>query len=321
MGWRDLLQSENETVTLPWTGGRSLHLAQQYWKLEGPMPPEYGWYRFSVRNRTSRLVEPIETVESDVELLRFDRTVGFLIGDRIIPDSARVEPDHTKLAASCSYPVALVEPGLDRFARIEVGKICESGGWIYRSLAMPLGMEDQVQSALFDEKDSIDDIPNVPPALDVAFRLERWRRQEAERRRLELERIRREEEDRRVQEAARQARLEQVRESIGDGQLRRELAKTDFESAARAALRVSGAQYLDHRAHVRRNEYVVQFRFQNRRFECVCDGTLKIIDSGICLTDERTGEKGDTRFTLESLPGVIAEAIRSHRLVVFRHVD
>jgi hypothetical protein len=31
--------------------------------------------------------------------------------------------------------------------------------------------------------------------------------------------------------------------------------------------------------------------------------------------------KGDTRFTLESLPTVVGEAIRTGKLVVYRHVD
>jgi hypothetical protein len=65
----------------------------------------------------------------------------------------------------------------------------------------------------------------------------------------------------------------------------------------------------------------VQFRFARRRFECVVHrATLRVIDSGICLVDHATEESGDDRFTLESLVGVIDEAIRTGRLVVFRHV-
>jgi hypothetical protein len=46
--------------------------------------------------------------------------------------------------------------------------------------------------------------------------------------------------------------------------------------------------------------------------------TLRIIDSGICLIDHATDERGDTYFTLESLPAVIAQAIREGHLVIFR---
>jgi hypothetical protein len=66
---------------------------------------------------------------------------------------------------------------------------------------------------------------------------------------------------------------------------------------------------------------VVTFRLEGRRFECVCDGTtLRIVDAGICLVDHRTREAGDTRFTLESLPDVIRQAMRERVLHVFRHV-
>jgi hypothetical protein len=47
--------------------------------------------------------------------------------------------------------------------------------------------------------------------------------------------------------------------------------------------------------------------------------TLWVIDAGVCLDDHR-GTKGDTLFSLEALPGVIAEAMDRHKLVVWRHV-
>lgn len=84
---------------------------------------------------------------------------------------------------------------------------------------------------------------------------------------------------------------------------------------------------MDSKRGVRRGEMVVKFRLGRRRFECTCDEhTLNIIDAGICLTahydDEafEGGTKGDTWFTLESLPGVIREAETAGVLVVFRHV-
>ena len=95
-----------------------------------------------------------------------------------------------------------------------------------------------------------------------------------------------------------------------------------FETAARTALAVGGAHYLDHRLAPRGDEMVVRFRLDDERFECTCDvSTLRIIDSGICLIDHETEERGDTYFTLESLPGVIRQAQREGRLVVFRHIE
>ncbi|MEL6349921.1 MAG: hypothetical protein AAFV53_42860, partial [Myxococcota bacterium] len=110
--------------------------------------------------------------------------------------------------------------------------------------------------------------------------------------------------------------------AVGDAHARRVLAQQDFSEAARAALAVSGAELLDHRPNRGgKDEQVVQFRFQQRRFECVVHAkTLQIIDSGICLINHTTNERGDTRFTLESLPAVIDEAMRLGKLVIFRHV-
>ena len=50
------------------------------------------------------------------------------------------------------------------------------------------------------------------------------------------------------------------------------------------------------------------------------EGALgRLLDAGVCLDNHR-GTKGDTFFTLESLPAVIGEAIRGNKLVVWRHV-
>ena len=90
---------------------------------------------------------------------------------------------------------------------------------------------------------------------------------------------------------------------------------------ARIALAISGAELLDHREGVHQGEMTIQYRFRNRRLECVCHrDTLRIIDAGVCLTDHR-GETGDARFTLESLPPVIGQAMDERRLVIRRHID
>jgi hypothetical protein len=175
----------------------------------------------------------------------------------------------------------------------------------------PLGPEDEVRRAFVDKKESLDGIKGVVPALNLAFLFATRQRQLLEERRAELERKRQEEE-----------RLEQARRNMGTGIGRRTLAVEDFEGAAKAALSVGGAELLDIRPGRTRNEAVVQYRYEHRRLECVADTrTLRIIDSGICLTDHQTREKGDTYFTLESLPSVVGEALRDNKLVVYRHAD
>jgi hypothetical protein len=311
MGWRDLLQTEDESVVAPWVGGRSLQTFNRTWKLQGRLPPEHGWHCFTTDGRTAKWSKP---AEPSGELRNEVR--GYLVGDRLLADDVRVDRDPAKLIA-CSEPVFLIEPGLDRFVRVLAGRSYEDGPLIYSRLEFPLGPEEAVLQAYLDSKLTVDHVPGVAPALDAAFRFEVWQRVEAERRRREEEERRRAEEAKRAAEERRQ----RIVERLGDAAGRREMAAIDFAEAARAALAVGGAEYLDHRRAVHQNEMAVRFRFDHQRFECTCDArTLRIIDAGICLTDHDTYEKGDTRFTLESFPGVIREAIREGKLVVFRHV-
>lgn len=319
MSWRDLLQSSDETLTYPWTGGRDL-VGSDHRRLsiEGPLPPDYGWYVFKVSGRKAYYT--LAQVES--QPLGF-RTLGYLVGDRLVWENGRVDPDPKKIIYY-SEPVYLLDEGLDRFVRVSAGRVTANGPLIFNSLEMPLGPEEAVLEAFLDRKVSVDHIPGVVPALDAAFRLETYQRAEAEKRRLEEERRLREEEEARQKEECRQELVKR----LGDGQGRRALAAQDFGTAARAALVIGGAEYLDHRRSVNRGEMVVRFRLNHRRFECVCsETTLNVIDSGICLTahyDDPNfagGTKGDTWFTLESLPSVILEAERLGRLVVYRHVD
>lgn len=315
MGWKDLLQTGDEQIVFPWVGGRTIQQRERTWAIRGRLPGDFGWSTFQLEGRNARFLRLGEEAGPPGSLDYF--ITGYLVGDRIISDSARVDPD-PKTIVSCSEPVFLLEPGLDRFVRIRAGRTHWDGPLIFEAPEMPLGSEEDVLKAFLDQIPTVDGVRGVPPALDAAFRMETWQRIEAERRRAELERIRREEEEKRQREERRQELLKQ----LGDGEGRRRLAQVDFEEAARASLLVGGAQLLDHRRAARRGEMVVRFRYLNRRFECVCEErTLRIIDAGICLTDHDTGEKGDTYFTLESLPSVISEADREGKLVVFRHVD
>jgi hypothetical protein len=318
MGWRDLLQTNESSnnITYPWTGGRFLCLNGQVWNIENRLPNEYGWYSFSVSGRKATGFKPATI---DVSILR-NIVTGYLVGDRLVTDDARVDPD-PKTIVSNSERIFLVDDGLDRFVRVSAGRTCDDGPLIFNQQEMPLGPENEVLDVFLEN--SLDfyqckNIKGVVPALDAAFRMEVWQKIEAERRRQELEKLRREEEERRAREERRQALIT----NLGNAETRRELAKIDFGEAARAALAVGNAQYIDHRRAPRRGEMIVRYRLDRRRFECVCDEfTLRIVDAGICLTSHETGIKSDNWFTLESLPGVISQAIRDDVLVVYRHVD
>jgi hypothetical protein len=318
MTWRDLLQREGgETTVLPWLGGRTLRSASRTFALLGPLPREHGWYEFRLEGRRARWVAESIDIASQPEVLRHILN-GYLVGDRfatdyLIDDPRVVAPNE---AGRRLPKVHLISEDVDRFARVSVGMVHSNGPLVFRQMEMPLGPEADVFAAYCDQAASVDHIKAVTPALDAAFRMESWQRAEAERRRIELERLRAEEEAKRAAEERRQALIEK----LGDGAGRREMAKVDFGEAARAALAVGGAELLDCKISRRAQEWTVRYRLDGRRFECVCDANLHIVDAGICLQDHRTGIKGDTLFTLESLPAVVREADRQGVLVIFRNV-
>jgi len=305
MGWKDHLGGGPEHVTLPWVRevGRELRTSHQGWLIEGGLPPRPGWYRFTILVRKAFAPKPADSNPEVLEKVK----PGYIVGDRFVPDDIRAVTEITGLHEF--ERIHLVEPGLDRFTRVAAGRPADDYPLIYAGMEMPQGAEDEVADAYLNKEKYVSNVPGVTPALDTAFRVESWVRHDQERRR-EEERKRREEEERR----------RRIQEQLGDGAGRRELAKVDFAEAATAALAIGGAEYLDHRES-RNGEMAVKFRMLGRRFECICGKeTLQIIDAGICLIDHRTEEKGDTFFTLESLPGVIQQAEREGKLVVFRHV-
>lgn len=334
MGWRDLLRKEGEatTVALPWLGGRSLRSGVRRWAIGGALPAEHGWHAFRVGGRDATWSGPADAEQIERVCSTASRSSeprggtgvvlrevvrGYLVGDRLVRDDARVPVDPAGLLAA-SERVHLVEAGLDRFTRIAAGRAYPGGELVYVGPELPLGPEAEVLAAYQEKAASLDGIRGVAPALDAAFRMESWQREATERRRLALARRRADEEEARRLEGLRRA----IAGRFGDGAGRRAMARVDFAEAARAALAVGGAEYLDDRPARTRGERVVWFRLDRRRFECCCEEeTLRIVDAGICLTDHDTHERGDDRFTLESLPSVIREAEREGKLVVLRHAD
>lgn len=312
MSWRDLLQTGDDRVVLPWTGGRRLPSPTTEYLVESRLPREHGWNEFRVVARKATLVGPAAASPGSLA----SRVTGYLVGDRIVADGARVDPA-VEAVLSSSETVFLIDPGLARFARVAAGRVRPGAPLVFVQEEMPLGPESDVLAAFQDRASSVSGIKGVTPALDASFRLETWQRSEADRRRAEVVATRAAE----LARLAEEERKAELLERLSDGAGRRQMAAVDFGQAANAALSVTGAEYLDHRASANRGEMVVTFRLDGQRFECVADArTLRIIDSGICLVDHRTGDRGDTRFTLESLPDVIRQAVAERRLHVFRHV-
>lgn len=303
MLWEQLV-SRHEVVTLPWLGGRTVAGRGRGFRLMGQLPEEHGWHRFEIDgSRRARWVGASPQGADPAFLEGLERVCGYLIGDRIVPDGVAVWLDPSSLLAQ-SERVGLIERGLDRFARVVAARL-PTGALVYVEQAFPLGPEPQVLDALQDDREDLDGLVGVTPALHLAFLCHVVERRRVAQRRL-----------------AAAAAAAAAAAEVAPGVERRTLARRDFEAAVRAALDVSGSRLLDVRETPDPSEAVVRFAFDGGRFECVIErSTLRIVDAGICLEDHDTGEKGDRYFTLESLPGVIAEAQRTHRLVVWRHVN
>lgn len=311
MGWKDLLEHSHTEMIFPWVGQLDLRQGPRLWSLveSPPVDVEYGWHAFALKGRLARYLRPAEP-----RSLNFFE-VGYLVCDRLVRDDIDSKINPMELLEK-SQKVHLLPNGLSRFARVKAGRTYRDGHLIFVSEEMPVGPEGDAQIAL--EDGAIAKLRGAPPGLYAALELELWRRREATRQRALAEAKLREQE----LALAAAEKAARIKETLGDGETRRALAETDFLAAATAALAVGGAEYLDHRPG-NRGEMIVRFKLLRRRFECVCNKkTLRIIDSGICLRDHGMDEEeiGDTYFTLESLPGVIAQASREGRLHVFRHV-
>jgi len=316
MSWKELLSKTKQEV-LPWFGLSTIHNAYRSWTLVGDSPLEHGWYKFDVTaGRAATLASP-EPQPGNLEWADGQQKIkGYVVGGRFIPDGRRVITDPSKLVQQ-TQPLYCIEPGLERFARA-TAVLDRHTYLVFMQQEFPEAADEEVTIAYRERRSSLKGIKGVTPALDLAFRWMTHQRNVVEERRRQLELLR-EEEEKKIAEAERYQKL--LKES-GSAVGRRAIAEQDFETAAREALNISGATLLDARPSKNRGEMVVQYRFDHRGLECVVDAkTLRVIDAGICLTDEYTGEKGDARFTLESLPGVVREAIRAGSLVVWRHAD
>lgn len=294
--WAALL-APKVTGALPWLGGRRITDGSRSWRLLSSLPPEFGWYKFGFAGgRDATLEDEIPTEPNAVLLARLPAVRGYLVGDRLICDSARVHPDPLRLVEQTT-PVFLVERGLGRFARAVVAVL--DGRLVYSAQEFPLGPESAVEAAYQDRAESVAGISCVTPALDLAFR---WISQQRERhekreRALEAQRV----EAARVAAAA--VRREQALKDAGTGAERRALATRDFPTAAKIALAVSGAELLDTQSAPDPGQHVVTFRFRNRRFRSVVTSDLFVVDAGFCLDGD------DYKLSLETIPGTISEAL------------
>ncbi len=281
MDFRDFLQDESETLRLPYfAGSEVLDRDRKYRLRQAPERP--GWYEFE---KEGRYLKVLGQVESQLDEWDLKETPGYLVGNRFTTDSFQAELFGLEVDAET-----------ERFAPI-TAKRWFDGRWLFAGIAFESEVEAAVRDAFEDER-RIADVKGVTPALANAFMMESMTRE------LRRQAIRKQREEKERRERA--AEEEKLRST--------------FEGRVALALSSTGAELVDWR-NQGGNRAVVKYRFMGQKFECVIDSmSLAILDSGICLTDESTGEKGDEYLNLASLPSVVREAVDTGRLVVYRRV-
>lgn len=304
--WRSLLAQPDARVVLPYVGNRVLHDADRTYWIAGEAPDEHGWYAFT--DRGSQQVRLIGSADRpDVWFDPLPVVRGFLVGDRLFSDGADVD------CVQSAPRVHLIDPGLDLLCRVEVVRD-RADRLIFRAMLLPVGPEADVIRAYEDRVASLDGIKAVTPSMAAAFvwLVDQRARQEEYVRHLAAERAREE------QERHRRAQMQEALRTVGNPVGRRQVAQVDFETAARAALRYADAELLSVRDG-NDGTKIVRYRYRGRRFECVSDPQLRILDAGFCVTDENTGRRDDALLTLETIALRLGTIQDEGRLVVFRH--
>jgi hypothetical protein len=333
--YRRFLQQEAETMVLPYLGGPYVDAPDRRLRATGATAT--GYWRFEVTGRTATAVAPADPPDlGDLPAVRGYWVAGYLVGDRAVAHRLAMGPGAGAGAIS-SEPM--------RFAPV-IARRWPGGALLFDTEDFETGVEDQVRKVFDDlrgQQDDPDDVPadvaaapgangslnaisGVPAALRAAFGYAvmlrvatalgvpvrpvqlRWHIGElvamgdvAARRILTAARERR---------AAEPNHVEEWRAQRTDARLRPASARDRVLDRAESALYAAGALLRDSR-WLSGDLLEVRYDFMDDRFVSVVDGdTLRVVDAGICLAGR------DDRLTLSSLPGVIAEAIRTFQLEI-----
>jgi hypothetical protein len=329
--------AKSEAVDLPYLGGAYVDAKERRLTLTGARPPRHGWYRFEVVGRNATMKAPCDPPALDA----LPRVRGWLRGDRLFRDGGVIEQVHlipeeeppafSPISARRWPTGALIFEGLEFESEAE-GAVREALG-DRRSLADVKGVPAPLRSAFglsllerVARDENVRFVPQevrmalgpigdggVPKAQEVLRALEaeralarrEWAELEARRQRAALA------EDVEAQRAI--LRQQQANQAVHDLGRRNRPAGT-VEERAEAALDAAGAR-METLRRLGRDQLEVVYRYGGERFISIVDAiTLQVIDSGICLGHPPR----DDLVTLESLMGVIQEAIDTGRLVILR---
>lgn len=311
---------KKEHVVLAYLGGAHVHGHDRRLRVSGARPAP-GFHQFEVSGRNARALAPADAPDlGDLPKARGHLTSGWLVSSAglarlyILPEE---EPPPLAIARARRWHSgdllfeALDFDGeieaearlrLERRASLEGLKGVPSTLRIAYGIALALAVSRRAGTplAVRELAGRATHIADVGEPAVAALLAEIERERLAEQRRAW---------ERAVEEGRPQVRLR------GRGMGRDRIVTPTLDNAddrAESALDGADARMLAARRLERGNLEVV-FEFMGERFISVVDAlSLQVIDSGVCLAGS------DRLVTLDSLPGVIREAIDSDRLVITR---
>ena len=175
--------------------------------------------------------------------------------------------------------------------------------YVYIEEALEVGVGKQALEAFLEGSDPMK-IKGLSPSLQRAIHFALLTREEDRKKRAQEESI--------ARAIALRGKSEQLRI---EGRLQ-ELDDEGFSEVLKTALSFTGATFVSFSAE-REGGVLVRYIYRGYRLACVVErSSLRVRDAGICLTEN--GIRGDSFFTLESLPNVVDEAIEQDVLVIYR---
>jgi hypothetical protein len=317
---------KTERIVAPYLGGAHVVLKDRRLRVDEPRPETFGFHRFEVRGRNARHLEAADPEGTD----DCPKARGHFVGEWLVHagglDRLRLLPEEE--------PPPLSTTRARRWW---------SGDFLFEALDFDGEAEEEARLRL-EKREPIGDMKGVAATLRTAFGLAfamdvaresgtplsireaapyavsiadgglDAARGLAER----LERERREAEERALSEAIQNRDRARVRELLANrpaAQKRHHGARPTIENAAGRAFEAldgADARMLGSR-RLADDRLEVRFEFMGERFISVVDAmSLHVYDSGVCLAG------ADEMVTLDSLPGVIREAIETSRLVITR---
>jgi hypothetical protein len=321
--------NQQQTVVLPYVGGESVDAKDRRLRLlKAPEAP--GWYRFTVKGRIATADGSADAPDlSDLPAVRGHWLEGRLVRDGAIAELVLLPPaDEPPMFApvKCrrwpSGDLLFESMEFETDAETAVRGAFAEGKPLAGLKGVPATLRTAFAYALLGNAAKESNLRFVPPevrphVVEVAERgapeaLEVLKRLEAER-----ELARREMAELHARQLVERARLEaqQAREAELERRAQRvREQKATVTERATHALEAAGARVETARV-INGDQVEVVYRFGGERFISVADAlSLQVLDSGICLGHPPS----DELVTLESLPGVIQEAIDDGVLVILR---